>query len=47
MKTREELISRLEPYAKGCFDSNFSSWIQLRSLFKDIYDYLCGDPGED
>lgn len=34
------LMEKLEPYSMGCFSGKVSEWPQLKTLLKEIYDYL-------
>ena len=36
----EDLLTRLKPYAQGCFAGKTSEWPQLKPLLRDIYAYL-------
>jgi hypothetical protein len=37
---KKDLVSRLEPFAKGCFSGHVNEWPQLKPLMRDVYDYL-------
>ncbi len=40
MTDKEKILSRLKPFATGCFSGMVSEWPQLKPLLRDIYEYI-------
>jgi hypothetical protein len=35
-----DILSKLEPFAQGCFSGNVSEWPQLKPIIKEAYDEI-------